>query len=86
MGEAKHEKGMGEAIVELKSLIHGQRVNNNSPGKTKIPGPLTDKITKTLIFGKERKSETDLRIGEIKTSLSDFAKNERAAAGKSNAV
>ena len=64
MEEAKHEKGTKEAIAELKSLIHGQRINNNAPGKTKISGSLSGSVTKTLIFGKDRKSETDLRIGK----------------------
>ena len=36
MGEVKHEKGMGKSIVESESLIRGQRVYNNSPGKTKF--------------------------------------------------
>jgi len=74
MGDSKHVKGMGEAIVELGSLIHGQRMGSNSPDKPKISGSWDGRITKTLIYGKERKSETDSEIGKIKKALSDFAK------------
>ena len=77
MGDLEHEKGTKEAIAELKSLIHGHRMGRNSPGKSKIPGPLAGRITKTMIYGKERKSELDLGIREIKKALSDFAKQVR---------
>ena len=73
MEEAKRERGAKEAILESKSLIRGHRINN-SPGKTKISGPLADRITEALIVWKERKSETDLRIGKIKKGLRDVAK------------
>ena len=52
-------------------------MDSNSPDKSKIPDSLADRITKTLIYGKERKSETDLKIGEIKKDLSDFAEQVR---------
>ena len=77
MEELKHEEGTKEAIAELESLIHGQRMGSNSPDKPKISGALAGRITKTLIYWKERKSETDLAIGEIKKALIDFAKRER---------
>ena len=77
MGDLEHEKGTKEAIAELKSLIHGHRMGRNSPGKSKIPGPLAGRITKTMIYGKERKSDTDLEIGKIKKDLSDFTKQVR---------
>ena len=35
-----------------------------------------------LIYGKERKSETDLEIGEIKKALNDFAKQNEQKQGK----
>ena len=38
MGDLKHEKGAKEAIVELKSLIHGHRMGRNSAGNSEIPG------------------------------------------------
>ena len=63
--------------MELKSLIHGQRMGSNSPDKPKISGALAGRVTKTLIYGEERKSETDLEIGKIKKALSDFAKRVR---------
>ena len=62
----KHEKGMREALAESKSLIRGLRMGINSTGKSKNPGSLSERITTTLIYGKERKSETDFEIGEIK--------------------
>ena len=46
MEELKHEKGMKESIVESKSLIQRQRVNNNSTNKTGTSGSLADIITK----------------------------------------
>ena len=54
MKELKHEKGMEESIVELKSLIRRHRINNNSANKTGTSGSLADRITKMLIYGKER--------------------------------
>ena len=33
--DSKHDKGMGEATVELESLIHGQRMGRNSAGNSK---------------------------------------------------
>ena len=77
MDVSKHEKGMKEALFELKSFFHGQRMGSNSAGHSEISGSLVDRITKTLIYGKLRKSETDLRIGEIKNALSDFAKRAK---------
>ena len=77
MGDLKQDKGMGETIAELESLIHGQRMESNSMDKPKIQGSLAGRIAKTLIYGKERKSETDLEIGKIKVALIDFAKQAR---------
>ena len=84
MDVSKHEKGMVEAIVELGSLIHGHRVGVNSADHSEISGSLVDTITKTLIYGNRRKSETDLRIGEIKKALSDFAKQAKMIGKKRN--
>ena len=44
--EAKREEGAKEAILELKSLIRRHRINNKSPGKTKISGSLAGRVTK----------------------------------------
>ena len=77
MEELKHEKGTKEAITELKSLIQGQRANSNYPNNKGISGSLADRITEMLISGKERKSETDLKIGNIKKALKDFAKQNK---------
>ena len=38
---------------------------------------MADRITKMLIYGKERKSETDLKIDNIKKALKDFAKQNK---------
>ena len=81
---------MEEAIAELKSLIRGHRMGINS----KIRRPLVYRITKTLIYDKQRKSETDLGIEKVKQALSDFhkqAKNkndweEKQYKGRSNQI
>ena len=44
--ELKHEEGMKEAITELKSLMCGHHIRNNSPGNLKMPGALADRIAK----------------------------------------
>ena len=77
VGGFETRKRNGGSIVESKSLIHGYRMGSNSPGKLKIPGSLAGRITKTSIYGEERKSETDLRIGKIRKSLCDFAKQAK---------
>ena len=77
MEDSKHEKGTEEAIVELESLIQGHHMGSNSPGKSELSGSLSDRITKTMIYGKERNSETDLKSGKIKKDVSDFAKQVR---------
>ena len=76
MNDSKREKGMKEAIAESKSLTHGHRMGSNSPGNSEISGSLVGRITKkrTLVYGKRRTSETDLKIEMIKKALSDFAK------------
>ena len=61
----------------LKSLIQKQRINSNSVNKTGIAGSLTDRITKLLIYGKEKKSETDQKIDKIKKTITDFAKQRK---------
>ena len=53
---------MKESIRELKSLIQNQRINSNSANKTGAAGSLADRITKMSIYGKEKKSETDLKL------------------------
>ena len=58
-------KGDGGAILELKSLIRWHRVGRNSAGNPKISGSVADRIAKASIYSKKRKSDTDLRIGEI---------------------
>ena len=77
MEDSKREKATEEAIVGLKSLIHGHRVDSNSPDRLKISGSLADRITETLIYGKERKSESDLKIDKVKKALIDFAKQAK---------
>ena len=84
MGELKHEEGMRGDILESESLIRGHRMGRNSAENPKITGPLVDRIAKTLIYGNRRKSETDLRIGEIKKALSDFAKQAKMIGKKRN--
>ena len=73
VGESKRVEGAGGEITEFKSLMRGYRIGRNSPGNLKISGPLAGSIVETLIYGEERKSAADLRIGRIKPALSDFA-------------
>ena len=51
----KREEGMWEAVTELESLMRGDHIGNNSMGNSKISGPLSVGIAKTLLYGKERK-------------------------------
>ena len=37
--ELKHEEGMTDAVIELKSLTRGQDVENNSEDNSEISGP-----------------------------------------------
>ena len=55
MGDLKREKGMGEAIAELKSLISGQRMGSNSPGKLNISCSLAGRIRKNVDLWKSTK-------------------------------
>ena len=82
MEELKREKGMKESIVELESLIQRHRRNNNSTNQTGISGSLADRITKMAIYGKERKSETYLKIDKIKKALGEFAKQNKNKKGE----
>ena len=74
MEELKHEKGMKEAIMELKSLSQGHRINSNYPINKGISGSLADRITKNVDFRKEKKIGNGFKIGKIKKALRDFAK------------
>ena len=71
-GELKREEGANEAITDLKSLMCGRRIGNNSPGNLKISGALLDRVAKTLIYGNGRKSAADLEFGGIKKALIDL--------------
>ena len=42
--ELKHAEWAKEAITELKSLMRGQQIGNNSPGSLKFSVYLTDRI------------------------------------------
>ena len=53
-------------------------MGSNSAENPKIPGALSDRIAKTLIYGTQRKSDTDLKTGGIKKALSDFANQLRS--------
>ena len=53
-------------------------MGRNSAENPKISGSLADRAAETLIYGKQRKSDTDLRIGEIKKAIIDFAKHIRS--------
>ena len=70
----KHEERTKEEITELESLMRGKHNGTNSSGNLKIAGSVAGGIAKTLIYGKERKSAVDMEIGEIKKSISDFAR------------
>ena len=70
----KHGIGMKEAVLDLKPLIHGHRTGSNSAVNPKMSGSLADRITKMSIYGKQGKSDIDLRIVRIRKALSDFAK------------
>ena len=48
----------------LQSLIQSRRVNNNSMNKTGTTGSIAGRIVKMLIYGKEGKSETDIKSTE----------------------
>ena len=72
-GELKHEEGMGDSVKELKSLMRGHHIENNSEDNSKISGSLLGRIAKSLLYIKERKESADLEIGEIKKSLGDLA-------------
>ena len=48
----KRAEGMQLAITELKSLMHGKHLANNSSGNLRISGSLNGRIPKTLIYGK----------------------------------
>ena len=72
--ELRHEEGMQESISELKSLMRGQRIEQNSSNIMKLSGNLGERITKTLLYGKKGKSPIDLKVGKIKKALLDFAK------------
>merc|ERR1712112_463862 len=71
------EEGMQESISELKTLMRGQRIDQNSSDLTKLSGNLGERITKTLLYGKKGKSPIDLKVEKIKRALKDFAKQAK---------
>ena len=66
--ELKHEKGMGDSIMELKSLIQTQRINRNSASKNRNKRAISGQNSKMLIYGKEKKSETDIKLENKESS------------------
>ena len=75
--ELRHEKGMQESISELKTLMRGQRIEQNSSDLMKLSGNLGGRITKTLLYGKKGKSPADLKVGGNQNALKDFAKQAK---------
>ena len=75
--ELRHEEGMQESISELKTLMRGQRIEQNSSDLMKLSGNLGGRITKTLLYGKKGKSPVGLKAEKIKRALKDFAKQAK---------
>ena len=75
--ELRHEEGMRESISELKTLMRGQRIGQNSTDLMKLSGNLGGRITKILLYGKKGKYPAGLKAGEIKNALKDFAKQAK---------
>ena len=65
---------MQEAISELKTLMRKHRIGKNSSGLMKLSGNLSERITKTLLYGRKGKSPVDLKVEKIKSVLQDFAR------------
>ena len=82
--ELRREEGTQEAISELKTLMRGQRIEQNSPDLSKLSGNLGGRITKTLLYGKKGKSPVDLKVGEIKSALKDFANQAKEEKNRKN--
>ena len=53
--ESQREEGENEAIAELKSLMRGHHIGDNSSGNLKMSGSLAERIAETLIYGKENR-------------------------------
>ena len=53
--ELRHEEGMQESISELKTLMRGQRIEQNSSDLMKLSGNLGERITENSSLWKERK-------------------------------
>ena len=73
MGELKHEEGMRDAITELKSLMHGHHIENNSADNSKISGSMSGRVVETSLYGKGTKSPADSEIEKAKKALIDFS-------------
>ena len=74
VGELKKEEGTTEEITESEYLMRGKRIGRNSSDNLRISGSLNDRISQTLIYGKNIKPPIGLEIEKIKTSLIDFSK------------
>ena len=62
-GESKREEGAQEEVTELKSLMRGQHIEQNSPDSLRISGSLNDRIAKTLIYGKNKNRQLTWKLG-----------------------
>ena len=54
--------------MELKSLIQTQRINRNSASKNRNKRAISGQNSKMLIYGKEKKSETDIKLENKESS------------------
>ena len=70
--ELRHEEGTQEAISELKTLTRGQRIGGNSSDLLKLPGNLSEGITKSFFMGRKGIAGR-FESREIKRALQDFA-------------
>ena len=86
MGGLKHEKGTKAAFFGI-GIINPRAAHVQQFGReSKISGSLADSVAKTLIYGKQRKSATDLEIGKIKKALRDIAKQLRSESNGRGAI
>ena len=72
-GTLQREEGVKDSITELRSLMGGKHITNNSEGNSQISGSLSGRIAKSFFFTeKKKKPAIDSEIGKIKEALSVF--------------
>ena len=68
----RHVEGANDSIIEIKSLMRSHHIDSDTENPLVASGYLDDRISGTWVYGENRISEVELKVGKIQNDLADF--------------